>query len=312
MSDTVNAAFYRRYGPPDVLQLGAVARPEAGPGQVLVSMETTGISPIDCKLRSGVLAGRFSLPFPKTPGRDGIGRVIALGAGTSGFSIGERVAVMLPRDGRMGTAAGELAVDSSLAAAVPAGLGAAEANALVLPGISALIALRTAGVRAGQRVLIQGGAGAVGGVLVQLCAMMGAEVTATAKSSNAGYLESLGAAHAVPYDSGATADLPPQHVVFDLVGGSVHDSCYRLLIPGGHLVWLNAAPFEDRGKEFGVLVKQAPIEDDMGAASEIMQMAARGALRSQVAGVLPIHEIADAHRRQEAGTISRGRLVLTL
>lgn len=312
MSDTMRAVWYEHYGDPEVLTAGRLPRPVPGPGQVLVALAAAGVAPLDWKLRAGLLAAHFTPAFPKIPGRDGTGTVVACGPGVTGFAPCDRVAVMAPPAGSAGTCAEFIAVDAALCVPLPEGVDLIEGAALINSGLSAWIAaVRTAGVRAGQRVLVQAGAGAVGGLLVQLCAHLGAVVSATCHSRNLDYVRSLGAERAIAYDRAFPTDLAPQDIVFDLMGGAVHDACYPLLARGGHLVWLTAAPITERGDAFGVRVSRALITDDAGAVAEILALAARGILRPQVAGILPLDQTALAHERLASGQISRGRMLVT-
>jgi len=312
MTDTMRAVYYETYGGPDVLVFGERPRPVAGPGQVLVALAAAGVAPLDWKLRAGLLAAHFTPDFPKIPGRDGTGTVLATGPGVHGFSPGDRVAVMAPPAGAAGTCAEIIAADARLCVPLPNGIDLVEGAALINSGLSAWIAaVRTARVQPGQRVLVQAGAGAVGGLLVQLCAHLGAEVSATCRASNLGYVRDLGAVRAIAYDDGQPPALPPQDIVFDLMGGKVHDACYPLLAPGGHLVWLTAAPITDHGAEFGVRVSRAMIADDADVVAEVLSLAAKGALHPQVAGILPLAQTALAHERLASGQVTRGRLLLT-
>jgi len=308
----MRAVWYETYGDPEVLTAGRLPRPVPGPGQVLVALAAAGVAPLDWKLRAGLLAAHFTPAFPKIPGRDGTGTVVACGPGVTGFAPGARVAVMAPPAGSAGTCAEFIAVDAALCVPLPEGVDLIEGAALINSGLSAWIAaVRTAGVRAGQRVLVQAGAGAVGGLLVQLCAHLGAVVSATCHSRNLDYVRSLGAERAIAYDRAFPTDLAPQDIVFDLMGGAVHDACYPLLARGGHLVWLTAAPITERGDEFGVRVSRALITDDASAVAEILALAARGILRPQVAGILPLDQTALAQERLASGQISRGRMLVT-
>ncbi|KPQ05595.1 MAG: Zn-binding dehydrogenase [Rhodobacteraceae bacterium HLUCCA12] len=311
MNETMRAICYETYGDPEVLRLVSLPRPVPGPGQVLVKLAAAGVAPLDWKLRAGMLAQHFTPAFPKIPGRDGTGTVLACGPDAAGFADGDRVAVMAPPAGAAGTCAEYIAADASLCVKLPDAVDLIDSAALVNSGLSAWIAaVRTAQVTAGQRVLVQAGAGAVGGLLVQLCAHFGAEVTATCNSRNLAYVRGLGAHRAIAYDKPFPTDLPPQDIVFDLMGGAVHDACYPLLAPGGHLVWLTAAPITERGDEFGVRVSRAMISDDATAVAEVLALAARGIVQPQVAGRLPLAETALAHRRLAEGQVSRGRLLV--
>ncbi|MGV8937738.1 MAG: NADP-dependent oxidoreductase [Allorhizobium sp.] len=309
----MKACFYRTYGGPEVLEYAELTDPVAGPGQVLVRLAAASVGPLDWKLRAGLLAAHFTPQFPKIPGRDGAGTVIALGDGVADFAIGDRVCVMAPPPLSAGTYAELIASDVNNVVAMPDALSVTQAAAIVNSGLSAWIsAVRTAEIKPGQKVLVHAGAGSVGGLLVQLCSHLGAEVTATCHSRNIDYVLSLGAAHAIAYDRDDFTTIEKQDVVFDLMGGEVHDRSYEVLKPGGHLVWLTALPVTDRGTEYGVRVTRAMISDDRDAVASMLALAATGTIQPQIAKILPLSEAAEAQRQMQAGEISRGRLVLSI
>lgn len=309
----MRACFYRGYGGPEVLEIGELDDPVPGPQQVLVRMSAASVSPLDCKLRAGALAAHFTPAFPKIPGRDGTGTVVACGASVTRWKRGDRVCVMAPPAGAAGTYAGLIASDEHAVVALPPGLLMRDGAAMINAGLSAWIsAVETADVQPGQKVLVHAGAGAVGGLLVQLCRHLGAEVTATCRAANRDYVLSLGADRAIAYDRDDFTEVPKQDIVFDLVGGEIHARSYQVLKPGGHLVWLVAAPIVDRGAEFGMRVTRAMIKDDPRAVTAMLDLAARGVLRPQLARTLPLARAEEAHRLMEAQAISRGRLVLDL
>lgn len=304
------AIQYDRHGPPDVMRLVDVPDPVAGEGEVLVRLQASGVAPFDAKLRAGALSQHFTVAFPKTPGRDGAGHVVGLGAGVDDLAIGARVCVVAPRTS--GTAATLIACPRSLVVAAPPTLTMEEAGALLQPGLSAFIAMvETAALSDGMRVLVHGGAGAVGGLMVQLARQRGATVTATCRAANRDYVTELGAHRAIAYDGEDFTTIEPQDVVFDLIGGAVHARSYAVLRDGGHMVYLVAEPFEER-RERGIRVTRAAIADRPEVIAAVADLAARGVWRPGVAGVLPLADIAEAHRRQEAGEVTRGRMVLTI
>ncbi|MDO9523922.1 MAG: NADP-dependent oxidoreductase [Gemmobacter sp.] len=308
----MKAVYYTQHGGPEVLTYGVLPDPVPGPGQVLVGLQAASVAPLDWKLRAGLLSAHFTPAFPKIPGRDGAGVVLSADS-ASGFAPGDRVGVMAPAPLAAGTCAERIAVNPSQLIRLPGGLGMVDAAAVINAGLSAWIsAVRTADVQPGAKVLIHSGAGAVGGILVQLCKHLGAEVTATCRSTNRDYVQGLGATRAVAYDLEDFTTLPPQDIVFDLMGGAVHAESYRVLAPGGHLVWLTAAPITDQGAAYGVRVTRAMISDDAEAVEQIMALVAQGIIAPQVAGTLPLSQAAEAQRRLAAGEVTRGRLVLTI
>ena len=309
----MQAMRFAAHGGPEMVQLSRLPVPRPGKGEGLVALAAASVAPLDCKLRAGSLAAHFTPELPKIPGRDGAGRVLASGPGVTGFIPGDRVGVMVPAPEARGCYAGAVLARPGELLALPDMLSAAESTALINAGLSAWIAaVRCADVQPGQRVLVHGGAGAVGGVLVQLCAHLGAEVAATCRAANRDHVLALGAARAVAYDVEDFTTLPPQDGVFDLIGGTVHERSYKVLRRGGHLVWLAAAPIVERGAENGVRVSRAPIRDEPAPVEAIFNLAARGIIRPQIAARMPLEQAGEAQRRLEAGRISCGRLVLDI
>ena len=172
--------LYNEHGPADVMQYVEVPDPSAGPGQILVKLAAASVAPFDWKLRAGHLRAHLTLPLPSVPGRDGAGEVIAVGDGVTEFSVSDRVSVMAGVFDQGGYAE-KIVVDVKHAVRIPDNLDFLEAAALSNAGLSAWICVRTAEVKFGDKVLVHAGAGAVGGLLVQLCRHLGAEVTATCR-----------------------------------------------------------------------------------------------------------------------------------
>ena len=307
----MKALQYSEHGPAEVMIYTDLPDPVAGPGQILVRLEAASVTPFDCKLRQGLLQNHFTLSMPSVPGRDGGGRVIGIGSDVTDFKIGDRVVVMAPVIAQGGYAE-LIAADVQQAVAVPEQLSMVEAVAMTNASLSAWLCVQATGLKPGDKVLVHSGAGAVGGLLVQLCHHFGAEVAATCRSTNRDYVLGLGATRAVAYDKEDFSDvLSEQDIVFDLMGGAVHDKSYKVLKRGGTLAWLVANPIHDRGAEFGVIVKRVMISDDRAALQAMMDLAAEGAIKPQVARTMPLSDAVEAHRLMEKGDISRGRLVLT-
>ncbi|MGK6313451.1 NADP-dependent oxidoreductase [Neorhizobium sp. DT-125] len=308
----MKAIQYSEHGPAEVMHYVDLPDPVAGPGRVLVKIEAASVTPFDWKLRAGHLKSHFTLPMPSVPGRDGGGTVVAVGDGVSEFRAGDRV-VVTAGVFTQGGYAEMIAVDEKNAVKIPGSLSTVEAVALTNAGLSAWIAVRTAEVKSGDKVLVHAGAGAVGGLLVQLCHHLGARVTATCRSTNRDYVLGLGADQVIAYDrEDFSGVLKEQDIVFDLMGGDIHDKSYKVLKKGGHLVWLVADPIRDRSAEFGVKVTRAMVTDDKSALQAMMDLAGAGVIKPQVARTMPLSEAAEAHRLMEKGAISRGRLILVM
>lgn len=308
----MKAIQYSRYGTPDVLDLVTHDDPVPGPGEVRIRLDAAAFSPIDAKLRSGALQAHFSLTFPKIPGRDGTGVIDEIGAEVEGFSIGDRVCVAADPT-RSGTYAEAVVCASQRVVKRPDNLSIAQAAALLQPGVSAWIAMvRTAVLSAGMRVLIHGGSGAVGSQMIQLARHLGLDVTTTCRAVNVDYVLGLGAHRAIAYDKDDFGTLRQFDAVFDVIGGDTHARSYPVLKPGGQLIYLTALPFRNDADLYGVTVTRAMISDTPEALEAVVQLAADGVLIPGVIDTLPLAFAAEAHRRYEAGGVSRGRIVLTM
>lgn len=182
------AIVYSSFGDPDVLTLVDIPDPVAGPGEVVVRVEAVGVNPIDHKLRSG-LRPSPEIEEPRRIGSDAAGIVTAVGEGVDGFRAGDPVVVF----GATGTYATDLAVPVRSVQPRPASVTAAEGAALGVPVGTAYQALRSLGVRDGDTLLLHAGSGAVGQAAIQLAALWGARVIATASPERFDRVHDLGA-----------------------------------------------------------------------------------------------------------------------
>jgi NADPH:quinone reductase-like Zn-dependent oxidoreductase len=287
--------------------------PVPGPGEVLIEIAAASVTPGDSKLRAGLLQTIFPVSLPCIPGRDGAGRVVALGAGVDYVTVGDRVCFVAERTVQ-GSYATHIVRDADSMVGMPDKLSFREGAALMHAATCAWMALAETGkAQAGQRLLVHGGSGAIGGMAIQLGRHLGAWVAATCHSRNRDYVLGLGAHEAFAYDRDEGWDrLSEIDLVLDLVGGSLHERSYPVLRPGGILVWLIASPFRDLSKQYGVRTVQARIVDKPEVNAAVMALAGQGALRAQVSLVLPLAQAAEAHRLIEAGQNSRGRIILEL
>jgi NADPH:quinone reductase-like Zn-dependent oxidoreductase len=309
----MQAIRYEQYGGPDVLRLVDVPDPEPGPGQVRVDLRAASVIPGDWKVRAGHLKDYFPVSLPKIPGRDGAGVVTKLGPGVDYIEVGSPVCVVAQHV-EAGTYAQAIVRDRESITPLPRNLGFDEGAALLHAGVCAWICLiETAKLQPGMRLLVHAGAGAIGGMAVQLARHLGAHVAATSRAENSAYVSELGANQAIAYDREDFASkLRDCDVVLDLIGGDVHRRSYAVLKKGGHMVCLIAAPFEDRGAEFGVRVTTPRINDHREALDSIVGLAARGVLRPQICARMELAQAAEAQRRLEQGLVTRGRIVLQI
>jgi NADPH:quinone reductase-like Zn-dependent oxidoreductase len=217
------------------IRVREVAQPVAGPGQVLVRIRYAGVNPADWKSAGGKPEEPMARAPEAIPGVDGSGVIAALGRGVVGYKIGDPVIVWSPTGG---TYAQYVAVAADSIAHKPDSLSFAEAAGVAHAGLAAWnMLIDQAGVRAGQSVLVLGGAGGVGSAAVQIAKLKGARVIATASARNADYLKSLGADTVFDY---TTQHFEDQLRNIDIAINTVDvDNAYRALAVvrrGGYLL----------------------------------------------------------------------------
>ncbi len=237
----MTAAVLDTYGAP--LRIASVPRPAAASGQVLVRIKASGVNPLDLKIHAGE-AAHARHPLPAILGLDLAGVVEQVGRGVTQFDPGDEVYGMTGGVGGLqGSLAEFAAVDVDLLAPKPRTLGMREAAALPLIFITAWEGLvDRARVRAGQKVLVQGGAGGVGHIAVQIAKAFGAEVFAAASAANAAFTQSLGAVP-IDYRQLSVADYVARYtdglgfdLVYDTVGGATLDASFQAVRRFGHVV----------------------------------------------------------------------------
>jgi NADPH:quinone reductase len=237
----MQALVLHRYNGP--LELTELSRPTAQPGQVLVRIKASGLNPLDIKIRAGS-AAHAKHPLPQVLGIDMAGVVEAIGQGVSHFQVGDEVYGMTGGVGGIqGSLAQFAAVDVRLIALKPSNLSMKEAAALPLSFITSYQGIvDRAQLKAGQTVLVQGGAGGVGHVSVQLAQALGARVFATVSAGDAELMARYGATaidyrersveqYVHDYTGGEGFDL-----VADTVGGATLDASFSAVRQFGHVV----------------------------------------------------------------------------
>jgi NADPH2:quinone reductase len=178
----MRAVYYERNGTArDVLQVAEVETPQPGPGEVRVRLAASGVNPSDVKSRAGVTR---KIAFPRViPHSDGAGEIECVGEGVSPSRVGERVWVWNGQWRRpFGTAAESIVLPSGQAVPLPANTSMEVGACLGIPAYTAYQAVELAGVKAGARVLVAGGAGAVGHYAIQFAKKRKASVITTVSS----------------------------------------------------------------------------------------------------------------------------------
>src|SRR3954469_24608662 len=206
------------FGPPEAMAFEIIPRPVPGPGEVLVKVHAAGVGPWDGWIRSGKSA--LPQPLPLTLGSDLSGDVAALGPGTTGIAVGDRVfGVTNPQF--LGAYAEYAVASAAMIARKPASLSHVEAASVPVIAVTAMQGLFDhARLEAGQTVVIHGAAGNVGAYAVQLARRAGLRSIVTAGAGDVEYLRSLGADKVSDYHTGRfEGEVRDADAVFDLVGG---------------------------------------------------------------------------------------------
>jgi len=303
----MKAAYFMKNGGPEVMQYGEVPDPVAGPGQVLVNVHAASVNGADWKVRAGHYAPITT--FPYIPGRDFSGVVGALGAGVNEFAVGDPVFGVC-EVGSEAAYAEKIAIRSAIVAKKPQSLSHIEAAALGLIGLTALVSIEdTLLLKAGETILIQGGAGGVASFAVQLARHIGARVITSASAANHDYLRKLGADQIIDYHSqDFTQVVSGCDAVFDTVGGDVAKRSFAVLRPGGRAAFIasgNTAPVPPRADVASLRPK---VGRDRAHLERIVALVTGGAVRVPEIKVYPLSEAAAAHRVSE-GRHLRGKLV---
>jgi NADPH:quinone reductase-like Zn-dependent oxidoreductase len=305
----MKAVLLINHGGPEMLRYGEAPDPIAGPGEVVVDIHAASVNAADYKVRLG--GGRYSLSrFPHILGRDFSGVVSTLGAGVTDFAVGDAVFGVTDQ-GIEGAYAEKIAIKAAIIAKKPDRLSHVEAAALGLTSLTALTAIEdTAHLKAGQTILIQGGAGGVAGFAVQLCKHLGATVITTASASNHPYVRSLGADQVIDYSTqdftaiGSICD-----VVFDTVGGNVRAGCYAVLKPGSKLVWIAPAPEGYRPSRTDVETLRPNVIRDRAHLERMLALFDADAVWPPTIVRYRLADAAEAHGVSEARHL-QGKLVL--
>jgi NADPH:quinone reductase-like Zn-dependent oxidoreductase len=304
---SMRAVRFHEYGPPSVLVVDEAERPDPKAGEVLIRVHVAGVNPVDWKFRAGHLKEYLPLTLPHTPGLDVAGTVEALGDGVTGFAIGDRVF------GRgVGTYAEFAVAPATTIARIPEGVSFEQAAPLHVGGETAWVALfDTAHLEPGQRLLVQGGAGGVGSIAVQLGHWKGAYVIATASAANVEFVRSLGADEVIDYTSVNVEDaVHDVDVVLDTVGGEVTAHSWSVLKPDGILVAVAGMPDPETAAARGVRTSGvAHPAETRPVLEQLAQLVAAGDLKPQIGQVFPLENAPQAQAASETGH-GRGRILL--
>lgn len=322
----MRAAVYRQYGPPSVIGIEEVAKPTPGKHEVLVRVRASTVGTWDCEARSFSFPLWFWLPLrvamgirrPRWPvlGQELAGEVEAVGEDVTRFVPGDRVFSSVGLG--FGAHAEYARVSCRRAIThMPANMSFSQACTIPTGGDNALHFLRLAKVQPGERILVNGAAGNIGVLAVQIARHQGAEVTAVDSADKLEALSAIGADHVIGYEStDYTRTGRTWNVIFDLVHGSSYAGALSVLEPRGRYIVANPlfasllrAPVTNRTSDKRVLTQFAASKPaDLVILKELAEA---GAIRAAIDREYPLEQAADAHAYVDSGR-RKGAVVLNI
>ncbi|MFE7871074.1 NAD(P)H-quinone oxidoreductase [Micromonospora humida] len=304
-------------GGPDALVWAEVPDPEPGAGEVVVEVTASAVNRADLLQRQG----QYPPPpgAPAYPGLECSGVIGALGAGVTGWAVGQQVCALLAGGGY----AERVAVPAGQLLPVPAGVDPVDAAAL--PEVACTVwsnLIRVARLGRGETLLVHGGGSGIGTFAVQFGAALGATVVATARSSKHDRLRELGAAHTVDYreqdfvaEVRRVTDGRGADVILDIMGASYLGRNVAALADGGRLVVIGmqggraaeldlGALLAKRASVSATALRSRPLADKAdivrGVREQVWPLVEAGAVRPIVDRRLPMRDAAQAHRLVES------------
>jgi NADPH2:quinone reductase len=318
----MKAVVYRAFGPArDVLRVEDIANPEPGPGEVCVDLAFSAVNPSDVKARGGTRPGVTAPPWPAIiPHSDGAGVISAVGSGVDTARLGERVWIWNGQWQRpFGTAASQITLPSAQAVALPPGTAMEAGAVLGIPGLTASHTVFSGGSVEGRTVLVQGGAGTVGNLAVQLARWGGARVIATCSPRDAAAVEEAGAHAALDYRDPDLADRilsanngqPVAHIV-EVEFGANAETDTAVIAEGGRIAAYGSARamqpilpfyplmFKNVTLEMALVYLLSPAQR-MAAAARLGDALTAGALSFPPPACFEMTDAAAAHEAVESG-----------
>jgi len=310
----MRAVVIDEYGNKDKLHMENIEIPEIADDEVLVEVKATSVNPIDWKLREGYLAEMIPLKFPIVLGWDVAGVITRVGQNVKGFRSGDNV-LARPDLTNRGTYAEYTAVKDDKLAKLPNNVSFEEAAALPLAGLTAWQGIyENLDVKPGQTILMQGGAGGVGIIAIQLLKHLGAHVITTASAKNKEFLEGLGADEIIDYhDTDFSEVLSDVDAVFDTIGGETLDKSYSIIKKGGHLVTIDGQIDEKKAEAQGITANGIWLRPNGKQLTELVNFVSDGIVKVVIDSVHPFSEdgVKEAQEVSESHH-AKGKIVISM
>lgn len=332
----MKAAYILGYGGADKVVIGERAKPDVLSGHVRIRMKAASVNPIDWKTVNGDLKALIKPAFPLMLGSDGAGVIESVGAGVSGWQIGDEVYFRCHKM-NTGTFAEFFSIPAELVALKPENMTFEEAASIPLVGLTVLQALQEkAGMKAGSKVLVHAGAGGVGTFAIQYAKACGAYVATTASKKRNDLLTELGADEIIDYHSQEVEDvLEDYDIVLDTLGDSVHDASYKTLKKGGVLVTVLGIPdnatiaeyganfvvklvarlhnrkMQKRAEKYGAVYKHHLMYASGEQLAQIAKLIEADKIKAIIDSTFPLTQVQAAFERSMTGR-AQGKIIITM
>jgi len=305
----MKAARIHGFGPPSVIVIEDIPRPAPGPGELLVRVSAAGVGPWDALIREH--KSMVKTPLPLTLGSDLSGVIEGAGPGVSGFQAGDKVYGVTNPD-FCGAYAEYALASAAMVARKPSGLSYVEAASVPVVAVTAWQMLFDyAQGKAGQTVLVHGGAGNVGAYAVQLASQAGLRVFATASAEDKTLVQTLGATSVIDYKAAKFEEVVPLvDIVVDTVGGETRERSFGIIKPGGILVSSVSQPMPGRDHSNGVRAVFFLVEVTTARLDKITSLFDQGKLATRVGTVLSLGQARTAHEMLGGAPHKSGKIVL--
>jgi len=298
----MKAALLKSYGDIDQFEIGDIPTPKPGPGEILIKIEASAVNPFDLILRQVFMANFIPLPLPAVLGGDAAGTIAALGDGVIGFEVGGRVVADFAANGK-GAHAEYGVLPATSVAKLPAGLSFEQGASLVKAGLTGRQAVEALGVKAGDRVLVSGGLGAVGRSAIQYLKQIGAKPVAGVRA------ERLNEGRELAGDA-LDITLPTASPVFSYAistAGPVAGNLISHVRDGGTIASIVPVPEAAKnGERF--TIHELFHRTDAVTLDAVLDAALRGQLIIPISHIFPLEEIGLAQNTVAAG--APGKVVL--
>lgn len=306
----MKAIQYKTFGSSDALEVVEIPRPEiTTPDDVLIQVKAASVNPLDLKIRMGYMQQVRPVTLPFTPGLDAAGIVIALGENVRNIQVGDEVIGVT-----MGNAYAEFVVaNQHFVAPKPRNISFEEAASLAVNIGTAESLLFTEGkLEKGQKVLIQGAAGAVGATMVQLAKNKGLYVFAIASGKGVEFVKELGADEVVDYKLQDVSELIKEvDLVADCAGGEALSKLFKVIKPGGKLLSVAGMPSPELAKEYQVEARFISSNLSAKNLENGLALVFEGKIKPFVTKIFALEDAAQAQDYLSAGGVN-GKVVLAV